>query len=270
MPEVETLARQLRRTVIGKQVDSVRLSGFPLRKPIAPVFASTIRKRTISRILRKGKYLIAEMNPRAFWVTHLGMTGKLLYHPAPVDFSKHTHAMIRFSDSTVLEYRDHRRFGLLAAYEVPRLNQVPEIGSLGKDPLSHGFDGYWLYRVLQKSEQEIKAFLLDQRRIAGLGNIYACESLFLARIHPSRRCFTLKPEEAEDLAGAIRKVLKGAIRNRGTTFSDFMDSDGNSGNNQNFLLVFQREGKDCVRCGNIVRKLRQGNRSSFYCSSCQG
>lgn len=270
MPEVETLARKLRKAVTGKRVSEVRLSGLPLRKPIAPGFGTILTKRTIRRILRRGKYLIIEMEPKAYWVIHLGMTGKLLYRQAAGELSIHTHAVVRFSDATELQYRDHRRFGLMAAYEVPSLSQVPEIGALGKDPLSPGFDGKWLLPQLQKSRQEIKAFLLDQRRIAGLGNIYACESLFLAQIHPCRRCFTLNSAEANHLAGAIKKVLKVAVRHKGTTFADFMDSDGNPGENQNYLMIFQREGEDCVRCGETVRRFRQGNRSSFYCSNCQG
>jgi formamidopyrimidine-DNA glycosylase len=269
MPEIETLARQFRKTLLGKCVAEVHLSGLPLRKPIADTFAAKLRGRTIRKILRRGKYLVAELEPKAFWLIHLGMSGRILYHAPARARTKHTHAVVQFSDSTELQYRDHRRFGLLAAYEVLRLGQVPEIRSLGKDPLSSGFNDKWLWPLLQKSQQEIKSFLLDQRKVAGLGNIYACESLFLARIHPTRRCFTLASEETARLVGAIRKVLRVAIRRRGTSFSDFYDSEGKPGQNQNHLMVFQRDGKECVRCGAPIRRMRQGNRSSFYCSHCQ-
>jgi formamidopyrimidine-DNA glycosylase len=269
MPEIETIARQLRKTIIGKRISEVRLSGLPLRKPIAKTFPAKLRGRTIRKIMRRGKYLVAELEPKAFWLIHLGMSGRILYHATGSAAASHTHAVFQFADATELEYCDPRRFGLLAAYEVLRPDQVPELRLLGKDPLGSGFDAGWLSPLLQKSQQEIKSFLLDQRKIAGLGNIYACESLFIARIHPARRCFTLNSEDASRLVAAIRKVLRSAVKNHGTSFSDFRDSNGKRGSNQSFLMAFQREGKECIRCGGLVRRMRQGNRSSFYCSSCQ-
>jgi len=270
MPEVETLARKLRKTVVGKRVADVGLSGLPLRKPVSGTFAAKLRGRTIRKIVRRGKYIIAEMEPKAFWLIHLGMSGRILYHAHETAATKHTHAIVRFSDATELEYRDHRRFGLLEAYEVSRLGLIPEISSLGMDPLNSGFNDTWLIPLLQKSQQEIKSFLLDQRKIAGLGNIYVCESLFLARIHPARRCFTVKVEETRRLVDSIKRVLVTAIRHKGTSFSDFMDSDGKPGGNQKHLMVFQREGEDCYHCQKPIQRMRQGNRSSFYCSQCQG
>jgi|WetSurMetagenome_2_1015567.scaffolds.fasta_scaffold15411_2 formamidopyrimidine-DNA glycosylase len=269
MPEVETLARKLRRSIVGKHVAEVRLSGLSLRKPIADTFASTLKGRTITGILRRGKYLIAEMDPKAYWVIHLGMSGRVLYHKTKSKDTKHTHAIVRFADSTELEYRDPRRFGLLTAYEVLQPGLIPEIGKLGLDPLDPGFNARWLSPLLNKSHQEIKSFLLDQGKIAGLGNIYVCESLFHARIHPARRCRTLERRETALLIQAIRRVLKLAIRNNGTTFSDFMDSNGDPGDHQRFLKVFQREGAPCYRCHAPIERIRQGNRSSYYCSCCQ-
>jgi formamidopyrimidine-DNA glycosylase len=201
---------------------------------------------------------------------HLVMSGRVFYHSPAGPRAKHTQAVFRFSDFTELEYRDHRRFGLLAAYEVPRFSQIPELRSLGKDPLDADFSGEWLSTLLCKSRQEIKSFLLDQSKVAGLGNIYVCESLFLAGIHPSRRCFTITFEEAARLAISIRKVLQDAVRRHGTSFSDFRDSIGNPGDNQRHLMVFHREGKECIRCGAPIRRMRQGNRSSYYCFYCQG
>ena len=271
MPEVETLVRQLRRTVVGKRVSEIHLSGLPLRKPIADTFLSKLQGRTIRKIVRRGKYLIVEMDPKAYLVIHLGMSGRILYHDHAQEYAaaEHTHVIVRFGDSSELEYRDPRRFGLMAAYEVDRPGIIPEIRSLGMDPLDSDFNEKWLWPMLQKSRQEIKSFLLDQRKIAGLGNIYVCESLFLARIHPATRCLALGSEETARLVGAIQKVLKTAIRHHGTTFSDFVDSDGNPGTNQNFLMVFQREGENCHHCRTPIQRIRQGNRSSFYCARCQ-
>jgi formamidopyrimidine-DNA glycosylase len=270
MPEIETLARKLRKILIGKQVEDVRLSGLPLRKPISDTFAEKLHGRSIKKILRRGKYLILELEPHAYWLMHLGMSGRILYHPHPCDHANHTHAIFRFSDSAELTYQDHRRFGLLAVYEVPRIAQIPELRLLGADPLSPAFNKDWLGLLLKKSRREIKSFLLDQRQIAGLGNIYACEALFLAQINPARRCCTVTSSETERLVHAVKKVLLSAILNRGTSFSDFMDPDGKPGENQNHLKVFQKEGKKCVRCGAIIHRMKQGNRSSFFCSRCQG
>ena len=269
MPEIETIARQLRKTIVGKRIEAVRLSGLPLRKPIAQDFCARLRGRMIRKILRRGKYIVAELEPKAFWLIHLGMSGRVLYQARASGRTKHTHAVVRFSDATELEYLDPRRFGMLAAYEVPGPAQVPELRALGKDPLSSGFCSKWLWPVMKKSRQEVKSFLLDQRKIAGLGNIYACESLFLARIHPARRCCTLTKGEMSRMASAIRKVLRIAIRNNGTSFSDFMGLDGSRGKNQGFLAVFQRDGEACVRCGAPIQRIRQANRSSFYCPTCQ-
>jgi formamidopyrimidine-DNA glycosylase len=158
---------------------------------------------------------------------------------------------------------------LLAAYEVSTLGQIPELQALGIDPLSKRFNAEWLWPRLQASRTEIKPFLLDQRKIAGLGNIYVCEALYHARIHPSRRCFSLTGDESGRLVRAVRRVLRLAVRNRGTSFSDFIDSDGEPGENQKFLRVFQREGEKCRRCRSEIQRLRQGNRSSFYCPRCQ-
>jgi len=269
MPEIETLARQLRRILVGKRIAQIRLSGLPLRKPVPRNLALTLRGRTIHRILRRGKYLVVEFEPGIFLLIHLGMSGRLFYHPLAGIEAEHTQAVFVFSDSTELEYRDHRRFGLLALYEGIGVDWIPEVLSLGKDPLSRAFRGEWLWELLQKSRTEIKSFLLDQRKVAGLGNIYVCESLFAAGIDPKRRCFTLTMDDSLRLAEGIRNVVKSAVRHRGTSFSDFMDSNGNLGKNQDFLMVFQKEDVKCVRCGENIRRIRQANRSTFYCPHCQ-
>jgi formamidopyrimidine-DNA glycosylase len=269
MPEVETLARMLRKKLIGKRIARVHLSGHSLRRPIRRDFAAKLRNHTIRKITRRGKYIIAELEPRAFWLMHLGMSGRILYPTGLKSGAKHTHVTVLFSDSTELEYRDPRRFGLMDFCEVEDPEQIPEIRSLGMDPLSSDFCGEWLGPHLKKCRQEIKSFLLDQRKIAGLGNIYVCEALFLAQIHPRRRCLGLTGKEQHRLVDAIKKVLIDSIRRRGTSFSDFVDSDGNLGQNQNFLAVFQREGEACIRCKTPIRRILHGNRSSFYCPQCQ-
>jgi len=269
MPEVETIARKLRRAIVGKTVATVWLSGLPLRRPVSKDFATSLVGKTIRRVHRRGKYLVAELEPRAYWVIHLGMSGRIFYFAYGSDVPKHTHARICFVDSSELQYRDHRRFGLLVLHRVGRMSMIPELKTIGRDPLSPGLNAAWLQSLLSVCRQEVKAFLLDQRKIAGLGNIYVCEALFRARIHPKRRCNTLAMEETAALVRAIRKTIRLAVKRRGTSFSDFMDSDGELGDNQYFLKVFQMDGKRCRRCRTVIQRLRQGNRSSFFCPCCQ-
>jgi formamidopyrimidine-DNA glycosylase len=269
MPEVETIARQLRKTILGKRIVDVKLSGLPLRKPVAGDFSAMVCGRRITSIHRRGKYLLVELAPKAILLIHLGMSGRILYLERSSEDIRHVHAVFRFSDSTALEYRDPRRFGLLSAYEVQEIAQIPELLCLGMDPLDRSFTGKRVASFLCKSRKTIKDFLLDQRIIAGLGNIYVCEALFAARIHPIRRCDTVNPEEASRLASAIQKVLRTAIKNNGTSFSDFLGADGKRGGNQQFLTVFQKDGTPCVRCKTLIQRIRQGNRSSFFCPKCQ-
>ncbi len=269
MPEVETIARKLRRSLIGKRIDEVRLSGYSLRKPVEGGFAAALAGRVIREIHRRGKYLIIELEPSHYWVIHLGMSGRLCYFPAEAEKPKHTHATFGFSDGSEMQFRDHRRFGLLAVSDAPRIEKIPELSRLGKDPLSSALTPEWLGPLLKQSRQEIKAFLLDQRKIAGLGNIYVCEALFHSRIDPRRRCNTVTMEETRALVRAVRKVIRLAVENRGTTFSDFMDSDGELGNNQHLLRVFQLDGQKCRRCRTAIERLRQAGRSSFFCPRCQ-
>jgi len=269
LPEVETIRRQLRKSVTGKRIEAVRLSGLPLRRPVEPDFAARLSGRTIRRIFRRGKYLLVEVEPRGYWLIHLGMSGRIFYHPQAGALARHIHAAIRFSDGTELCYCDPRRFGLLEIHDVRRAQEIPAVRRLGADPLSPGFDAGFLRPLLQNSRREIKSFLLDQHRIAGLGNIYACEALHIARVHPRRRCNTLTPEESARLARAIRSVLETAVCHRGTSFSDFVDSGGQKGDHQNHLRVYQRKGRKCRRCGALVERIAHGNRSSFFCPRCQ-
>ncbi len=269
MPEVETIARKLRRSIAGKQIAGVYLSGKALRRPMPCDFAALLKGRTIRSIHRRGKYLILEMEPQAFWLIHLGMSGRLFYAPEPAERPGHTHASVQFTDGGELQFCDPRRFGLMDFYQTSSLEALPEVQRLGKDPLGSSFDADWLWPELKQTRRDLKSFLLDQRKIAGLGNIYVCEAMFRAHVHPARRCDTLTRREAAALTHAIREVLKAGIRNRGTSFSDFMDSDGELGAHQDFLCVFQREGEKCRDCRATIVRIRQGNRSTYFCPRCQ-
>lgn len=269
LPEVETIVRGLRRSLTGRRIQDVWLSGRPLRRPVARDFADRLRGRIIRRVRRRGKYVVFEVDPKGFWLVHLGMSGRLCRMPQAGPPGKHTHAVIRFSDGSELHYRDPRRFGLMALYDVARPDLVPELRAFGPDPLGRRFDAQRLWNMLRGTRREIKAFLLDQRRIAGIGNIYACEALFRARVHPARRCDTLSRAEARRLASALRRVLREALAHRGTSLSDFVDSAGRPGDHGSYLRVYGREGESCRRCRAAIARMIQGNRSSFFCPRCQ-
>jgi formamidopyrimidine-DNA glycosylase len=198
-------------------------------------------------------------------MAHLGMTGHFLYRNNNLQANPpHTHVEWSFEDGSSLLFCDTRRFGLFAW--VAR-DAKPE--GVGIDPTEIRVTGELLHSMLRKSRSPVKSFLLDQRKIAGLGNIYAAEALFRARISPRRICRGITRKEADRLAPAIHDALNEAVRYRGTSFSDFRDLDDEPGENRNFLRVYGREGKPCHVCATPIRRLVQSGRSTFHCPTCQ-
>jgi len=270
LPEVETVRRHLARQVPGKTVRSVWTSGRALRKPLARGFRAAFRGGRFTGVRRIGKFLYLDWqapdgSEKRSLLAHLGMTGHFLHTTRPIhERPLHTHVVWEFDDGSSLLFCDARRFGLLEW--VARDSRPPNVGA---DPTEFALSGEWLAAELAKSKAPIKAFLLDQSRLAGVGNIYACEALFRARISPKRRARTLTRDEADRLAEAVDSTLKAAIGNRGTTFSDFRDLDDRPGEYGSSLLVYGRQGEPCVRCGTVIRRIVQSGRSSFYCATCQ-
>jgi formamidopyrimidine-DNA glycosylase len=197
---------------------------------------------------------------------HLGMSGRLLILPGDAPLAAHEHVRVRFADGIVLAYRDPRRFGWM---RVAARADLEEIARLGAEPLNGDFGAATLRRGLRATRRDVKAALLDQRVVAGIGNIYANEILFRAGVRPTRRCHRLTDRDIAALARATKAVLTGAVERRGTSFSDYFDSDGIPGTFQDVLAVFDRAGKPCRRCGATIKRRPQGGRSSFYCSTCQ-
>jgi formamidopyrimidine-DNA glycosylase len=270
LPEVETVRRHLARRVPGKTVRSVWTSGKKLRKPLARGFRASFAGGRFTGVRRIGKFLFLDWRSASgaedrSLLAHLGMTGHFLHSArAAHERPPHTHVIWEFEDGSSLLFSDPRRFGLLQW--VARDSRPANVGA---DPTEFALSGAWLAAELAKSRAPIKAFLLDQRKIAGVGNIYACEALFKAEISPRRRAHTLSRDEAHRLAEAVDSTLRAAIGNRGTTISNYRDPDGQAGDNAPSLLVYGREGKPCARCGKPVRRLVQSGRSSFYCATCQ-
>lgn len=268
LPEVETIARGLDPVLRGRRVKAVWGSGLPLHLN-RPVDLGALQKvavgRTIRGVARRGKYLLIEVGAGAGVVVHLGMTGRLRVQPANVARAPHTHVVLTLQGGDELRFADARRFGWVQA-GTP-LAEVAALAALGPDPLSE-LDAASLAGALAASRAPLKAFLLDQRRIAGLGNIYVAEALFRAQLHPTtpaRRAV----RRASELLAAIRASLEGGIARRGTTLRDYVDAEGQRGDNAAALLVYGREGLPCPRCGAAVRRRVDAGRATFFCPKCQ-
>ncbi len=273
LPEVETTARELERRVRGRKVVAVALSGARLRLARA-VDAVGVRRaalgRQITRVWRRAKYLVIELEEHALLV-HLGMSGRLLVQPASSERPPHTHLVLALSGRPEEEVRfiDPRRFGLVRPYELRELGASEELRELGPEPLGDALSGEGFWEALRATRgASIKAVLLDQRQLAGVGNIYACEALFLAGVHPALEARRLSRSRAEGLLEAVRVVLRRGLENRGTTLRDYAAPEG-KGANQQALEVFAREGLACPRCGRPVRRMIQAGRSTYFCAGCQ-
>jgi formamidopyrimidine-DNA glycosylase len=276
LPEVETVRRHLERTIVGRTVDSVWTSGLALRKPVPSVFARRVRGRTIQTVRRHGKFLLLDLDEGSRIIAHLGMTGKFVFRAAAAAAANgkaarepHTHVVLRFRDGSRLEFRDARRFGLVDW--APAGSGDERLGPTGGglDPMSERLDAERMAKLFARCRGPIKQLLLDQKRIAGIGNIYASEALFLAGISPRRLVHTLTRDERARLAEHIHGVLDRAVVSRGTTFSDFRDLDDRPGEYASALLVYDREGEPCTVCATPIKRIVQAARSTYFCPTCQ-
>jgi formamidopyrimidine-DNA glycosylase len=277
LPEVETVRRTLA-PAIGARVTGVWTSGKPLRLNQDVDRAKLVRAargRTLEDIRRTGKYLLFDFagSPWSILV-HLGMSGRLRLMDPHSQRPVHTHVVFtldRTRDQSELRYSDARRFGQVAAFERAKESQHPALAKLGLDPLQQELTGAYLHPRLRKSKKTIKTFLLDQQAVTGVGNIYASEALWHARIHPGTRTHRISRPRADALALAIRDVFDRALDHGGTSLRDFMDADGREGSHAHYLWVYDREGQPCVRptCTGRIRRTVMANRSTFHCPACQ-
>ncbi len=259
LPEVETIRRDLMPHLVGARIVSVWTSGKPLHvnRPIDVAALRAARGRIVA-LRRHGKYLYVDTEGGTV-IVHLGMTGRLVV-TSPGPKAAHTHVVWRLDSGRELHYVDARRFGQVTTHP-------PE--DVGVDPFERGFTAARLGALLAKSGRAVKSFLLDQSQVAGIGNIYASEALFSARIHPDSRADRLGGDAARALWRAIRAVLQAGIRNRGTTLRNYRDGEGRAGRNQRRLRVYARDGEPCVRCGTVVRRSVHQGRATFFCPGCQ-
>jgi len=265
LPEVETVARQLAPLLAGQRVAGLTLLD-RARLPLPG--RGRLRGRRIARVFRAGKQVLLELRARAaapLWLAvHLRMTGRLVYRPGARRVGRrHLRAVLRLERGWLLFY-DPRRFGTLALHESPA-----GFAPAGVEPLSPALTAARLGALLETSRQPLKLWLLRQDRLVGLGNIYASEILFHARLHPERPASSLRREEVARLHRALRRVLRWAIDCCGTTFSDFQDAHGVSGAFGACLAVYGRAGEGCGRCGGTIERRVHGQRSTYFCPGCQ-
>jgi len=267
LPEVETIRRHLAPHVDGRRLERLEIHDARWSLPLAPQeLSAAVEGRRVERLGRRGKYLVWELEEDAYLMLHLRMTGTLLLRPP----ERPSHTRVTFAlDGTELQFVDPRRFGTgelalgdeaLAAFFAARL---------GVEPFEPAFTAEHLHALAKRCRAPVKAMLLDQKRIAGVGNIYADEALFRARIHPLRRADALTRKQSEALRDAVVESLRLGIEAKGATIDDFRDPDGVSGTFQDRFLIHLREGEPCVRCGRAVRKLRAGGRGTYVCEGCQ-
>jgi formamidopyrimidine-DNA glycosylase len=271
LPEVETVVQTLRPHLAKARLTAVWTSGQPLRMA-RPVDRSQLQRLSVGAratgVRRRGKYILIDLlqqGRKAGVLVHLGMTGRLRVQDSKDVRAAHTHVVWTLNGGRELRFVDPRRFGWVQADR--NLDQLPELAGLGPDPLAE-LTLAGLRALLTRSRAPLKSFLLNQRHIAGLGNIYVCEALFRAGLHP-RTLAAHAVNQAADLLRGIRAALQAAIKNRGTSLRDFVDSDGGEGNNAVKLLVYGRQGEPCRRCRTPIEREVDAGRSTFFCPRCQ-
>lgn len=272
LPEVETVCRGLAARLEGRALAEVVQRRADLRFPLPPDFAARLTGRRVERIGRRGKYILVHLDDRMVWLVHLGMSGRVVLGPAETTPpGPHDHVVVRTEDGTELRYSDARRFGMMDLVPAAGLAACRALAGMGPEPLERGFSAAYLSRVLAGRRMPVKAALLDQKIVAGIGNIYACESLFRARLSPLRLAHTIAGARAGRLVAAVKAVLAEAIAAGGSSLRDYVQASGELGYFQHSWAVYDREGKACPGCacdrartGGIGRLVQSG-RSTFYC-----
>lgn len=270
LPEVETVCRGLAKAIEGRTCKAVLVRRGDLRRPLPSKFAERVEARVLKKVRRRAKYLLFYFEDGTVLLAHLGMSGRLILGDES-EPALHDHVLFDFDGGVRLTFNDPRRFGLMDLTQRDCLKRHPLISGLGPEPLGKDFNAAFLSTALAARRSSIKSLLMDQRVVAGLGNIYACESLFVAGISPRRRGANTAGVRAERLVLAIRKVLKAAIIAGGSTLRDYVQASGELGYFQHQFKVYGRAGQACVRKDprHVVRRMVQSNRSTFYCSMCQ-
>jgi formamidopyrimidine-DNA glycosylase len=275
LPEVETVRRGLSPRMVGHRIVRLLQRRRDLRVPLPKRFAERVEGRTVLAIDRRAKYLLVRLEGGETLIVHLGMSGRMTLHDAKSasehPLGRHDHVVFDMDDGWQVRFNDARRFGLMLLVKDEDVARHKAFKGLGPEPLDESFDGAVLAGRLKGRKTPIKAALLDQKTLVGVGNIYACEALFLSGISPRRSSHTVQGERAERLVKSIKQVLLRSIDDGGSTLRDHVQPGGELGYFQTRFNVYDRVGAVCPTrgCGHIVKRLVQGGRSTFYCARCQ-
>jgi formamidopyrimidine-DNA glycosylase len=267
LPEVETTRRGLEPLLVGQRVRTVVVRNPRLRRPVPRRLPQLIAGTTLRSLARRGKYLLLDCGTGTL-ILHLGMSGRLWVVNGATPATAHDHFDLVLESGAVVRFRDPRRFGLVL-WQAGDPYSHALLADIGPEPLSPAFDGAWLHRVTRTRGAAIKQVLMDSRVVAGVGNIYANEALFHARIHPRTPARRLSRGRCALLAEKIRYTLELALSAGGSSLRDYVAADGMAGSFQSQFMVYDRAGAACRRCGAAIRGVRQGQRSTFYCPACQ-
>lgn len=279
LPEVETVRRGLEPAMLGQVILEASVNRPDLRWPLPQGMAERLRGQRVTALRRRSKYILVDLTSGETLIIHLGMSGRMLIsgvtvgefqhpHPAP---QKHDHVVLEMEGGARITFNDARRFGAMDLATTALVEEHWLLRDLGPEPLGNSFDGPYLAGRLAGRNTPIKSALLDQRIVAGLGNIYVCEVLHRARISPRRKAGNISASRAAELVPVIRDVLNEAIRAGGSSLRDYRQADGELGYFQHTFRVYDREGQPCTTqgCSGFVRRIVQSGRSSFYCPACQ-
>ena len=275
LPEVETVRRGLALRMSGRRIVQAELRRPDLRRPFPPMLAERLDGARIGGLARRGKYILIELDETGLLLLHLGMSGRITANspgePSGNGDAKHDHVVLTLDDGTVVRLNDPRRFGVLDYLRRGEEAMHPLLAGMGPEPLEPGFDGAYLARALAGKMTPIKSALLDQRIVAGLGNIYVCEALYRAGVSPRRLAATVSGARAARLASAIREVLAEAIEAGGSSLRNYVQANGELGYFQHRWAVYAHEGEPCpgCTCAEGVRRITQAGRSTFFCAKKQ-
>ncbi len=279
LPEVETVRRGLAPAMEGFVISQAQVNRPDLRWPFPENMAARLTDKRVLRLRRRSKYILADLDSGETALIHLGMSGRMLVsgdplgqfvrdHPAP---EKHDHVVFEMENGARITFNDPRRFGAMDLFTTADGDSHPLLATIGPEPLGNSFDENYLVTALSNRNTPMKSALLDQKTVAGLGNIYVCEALFRSKIHPARPARRVSKDRISRLVPVIRDVLSDAIRAGGSSLRDFRQADGELGYFQHSFDVYGREGEPCrsADCQSTIRRIVQSGRSTFYCPTCQ-
>ena len=270
LPEAENIGNALKRVLSGKTITAVEVFSPAMRSSLEPLKTAGLEGSIIQDVRRRGRYLIADLSDGRGLLMHFGMSGVVRVEPPEIPRRKHEHIFIHLSDGKVFRFECTRRFSLLEVHELTAPGRMPEkLSSLGPEPFSDVLTGLYLMQKARGRTIPVKTFIMDNAIVTGIGNIYASETLFAARIHPARQAKKVTVEEWNLIIDHARTILKKAIAAGGSSISDFLNVDGSEGKFAQELKVYGRTGSPCPVCGTTIECIKTGGRSSCFCPECQ-